>query len=67
MPIMDGIKMLGELRKDEWGKNAEVIILTNLSDATKELHSYQQGVVEYLVKSDWKIGDLVNKIKEKLL
>lgn len=67
MPIMDGLKMLKELRKDEWGENAEVIILTNLSDANKEMESFQKGVAEYLVKSDWKINDLVNKIKDKLL
>lgn len=66
MPIMDGIRMLDELRKDEWGKEAEVIILTNLSDANKELESFQKGVKDYLVKSDWKIADLVNKIKTKL-
>ncbi len=67
MPIKDGIQMLKELRQDEWGKTAEVIMLTNLSDATKELESFQKGVAEYLVKSDWKINDLVKKIKSKLL
>jgi DNA-binding response OmpR family regulator len=67
MPVKDGIQMLRELRQDEWGKTVEVIMLTNLSDAKKELESFQQGVAEYLVKSDWKISDLVKKIKNKLL
>src|SRR3989344_1728070 len=30
MPVMDGITMLDLLRKDEYGKSAKVIILTNL-------------------------------------
>ncbi|MEN9560994.1 MAG: hypothetical protein RIQ56_267, partial [Candidatus Parcubacteria bacterium] len=34
MPKMGGLEMIRELRKDEWGKGAEVIILTNISDVT---------------------------------
>jgi len=26
----------------------------------------EQGLYDYLVKSDWKIEDVVNKVKEKL-
>src|SRR3989304_617137 len=40
MPKMNGITMLKKLREDEWGKNASVIILTNLegrTDATLEI------------------------------
>lgn len=55
MPIMDGMSMLSKLRKDEWGKNANVILLTNL-DANETI---LQGVVTdrptyYLIKSNVK-------------
>lgn len=68
MPVMDGMTMFSELRKDEWGKNVPVILLTNLS-ATEE--KIIKAMVEnkpsyYLVKSDWKIGDVVKKINETL-
>lgn len=66
MPVMDGVKMLKELRKDEWGQEVEVIMLTNLTDAVKEMETFQSGVSEYLVKADWKIVDLVKKINQKL-
>lgn len=66
MPIMDGITMLYEMRKDSWGKLVPVIILTNLSDAGKVAESISQGVYDYLVKSDWKLDDIVKKVKEKL-
>ncbi|MBT6034062.1 MAG: response regulator, partial [Candidatus Jacksonbacteria bacterium] len=35
MPKKDGISMLADLRKDEWGKNVPVIMLSNLSDTEK--------------------------------
>ena len=66
MPEMDGVTMLKKLRQDKWGKGAEVIILTNLTEATKEVELFKQGVKDYLIKSDWKISDLVKKIKNKL-
>lgn len=66
MPVMDGMTMLYELRKDPWGKDAKVIFLTNLSEAEKVAESLSQGVFDYLVKSDWKLEDIVIKVKEIL-
>lgn len=66
MPVMDGITMLEKLRSDPWGKNAGVIILTNLSDGQQMLDSMKNGVFEYLVKSNWKIQDVVTKVKERI-
>lgn len=68
MPVMDGMKALKELRKDIWGSKVPVIILTNLS-ATDE--KVVQDMVTtrplfYLIKSDWKLQDVVAKIKEVL-
>ena len=66
MPRMDGITMLKELRKDEWGKNVPVLLLTNLTDAAKTAEAVENKVVGYLVKTDWKIEDVVDKIRETL-
>lgn len=66
MPVMDGMTMLYELRKDPWGRDAKVILLTNLSDAERVAESLRLGVYDYLVKSDWKLEDLVKKVREKL-
>jgi len=61
MPVMDGLSMLEELRKDAWGKEAKVIVLTNLTSASEdEIKEY--GVEHYLIKADWRIEDLVQKI-----
>jgi len=66
MPIMDGMTMLQKLKKEEKTKNIPIIILTNLSDEEKIEESVKKGVMDYLVKSDWRIEDVVKKVKEKL-
>lgn len=66
MPYMDGMSVLQELRNDSWGKNVPVIILTNLSDAEKVQEAVKHQAYDYLIKSDWKLEDVVAKIKQKL-
>ncbi len=66
MPVMDGITMAEKMREDKWGKNVSIIMLTNLSDVEKVSKVLESGVYEYLIKSDWKIADLVKRVKEKL-
>ncbi|PLX28365.1 response regulator [Candidatus Parcubacteria bacterium] len=66
MPKMGGIPMLEELRKDDWGKGVPVIVLTNLADTQTVSDVAERGVHDYLVKSDWKLEDIVEKVKEKL-
>lgn len=66
LPIMDGMTMLSELRKDPWGKDVPVIMLTNLSETEKVSESLRQGVYNYLIKSSWKLEDIVAKVKLEL-
>ncbi len=67
MPVMDGMTMLAELRKDAWGKTVQVILLTNLSDPQKMSDSIAKDVSGYLIKSDWKLQDLVEEVKRKMM
>jgi CheY-like chemotaxis protein len=66
MPVMDGITMLAKLRKDPWGRQVKVILLTNLSDPGIIAESVTKTVSGYLVKSDWKLEDLVKQVTRKL-
>lgn len=69
MPKLDGMTMLKKLRaENEWGESVPVIILTNL---TSDNEQRMRDVTEveptyYLVKTDWKIEDVVVKIRERL-
>ena len=66
MPKMDGMAMLNKLRDDKWGNNADVIILTNLSDAEKVSEAVNHGTYEYLVKVDWDIAAVADKVRGRL-
>jgi len=66
MPVMDGMQMTTELRKDAWGKNVDIIVLTNLSDDKNIADFLEKGAYDYLVKSNWTIDDVVKRIKDKL-
>ncbi|MBP9827302.1 response regulator [Candidatus Saccharibacteria bacterium] len=65
MPVMDGLAMLKELRKDEWGKEAHVIVLTNLNDQSTINLTFERGVYDFLVKSDISLNDIVKLIQKK--
>ncbi|OGF18771.1 hypothetical protein A3G56_02565 [Candidatus Falkowbacteria bacterium RIFCSPLOWO2_12_FULL_45_10] len=66
MPKMDGLTVLEKLRQDEWGKEVPVIILTNLSDSDKVAEAMKNRAYDFLVKADWKLEDIVRKVREKL-
>jgi len=66
MPVMDGVSMLKALREDAWGKTAHVIVLTNLGETEKREEVTALGVKDFLVKVDWKVEDVIQKIKETI-
>lgn len=66
MPVMDGMTMLQKLRKDPWGAEAKVFMLTNLSDTNKVADAIMQGSYDYLVKTDWTLEDIVSRIRKRL-
>lgn len=66
LPKMDGLSLLKKLRDDSWGKDAAVIMLTNLLDPTIISQAVIYGAPDYLVKIDWTIPDVISKVKERL-
>jgi DNA-binding response OmpR family regulator len=66
MPKLAGQQVCEKLRGDEWGKKAHIIILTNLDSKTEKEGLKNLNIDDYLVKSNIKIDELVNTVKEKL-
>jgi DNA-binding response OmpR family regulator len=66
MPVMGGNDMLAKLRQDAWGVDVPVIILSNLNDSTSISDSMNNKITKYFVKSDWKLEDVVQAVKEML-
>ena len=66
MPKMDGISLMKEIRKDAaWGNNVPIIILTNLSDH-ESMSEAAENRVYFLVKTEWRLDDVVKLAMEKL-
>lgn len=66
MPKMDGLEMLKNLRADEWGRKVPVIVLTNLSDNEDIAKAVEEDVFEYFVKTDIRIDEVIERIREKI-
>jgi DNA-binding response OmpR family regulator len=69
MPKMDGMTMLKKLRQEnKWSKNVPVMLLSNLGgdDEKMMMEIEKDRLVDYLVKSNWSLDDVVKKVKEKL-
>lgn len=66
MPEMDGMTALKKIREDAWGKKVPVIILTNLSEINGNIVDDAAAHIptHYLIKSDWKLHDIIKKIEE---
>jgi DNA-binding response OmpR family regulator len=66
LPKKDGLTVLHELREDEKTKDIPVLILSQLSDTNKISEGVSLGVVGYLVKVDFSLAEVVDKVKEVL-
>lgn len=66
MPEMNGVDALKIIRKNDWGKDIPVIILTNLGEeeAPKELRAL--GIHSYIVKANLTPRQVVQRVKEAL-
>jgi len=66
LPKKDGFKVLEEIKQDETTKNIPVILLTNLESIDDIQKAFDKGATTYLVKSEYKLEDVVKKINETL-
>lgn len=66
LPKKNGYEVLEELKNDEKTKKIPVILLTNLESPEDIEKAFEKGASTYLVKSDYRLEDIVKKIKETL-
>ena len=64
MPVMDGMDMLSDLRKDEWGSHTNVMFLSNLADSERVAEATAKGVYEFIIKSNVDINEVVKKVRK---
>lgn len=65
MPVMDGIACLKVLRQNPANKDIPVLILSALSEREAVTEAARLGVQGYLLKSQFSLGDLLARVREK--
>ena len=66
MPVKDGFETLKEIKTDPSLKNIPVIIASNLGQKNDIDQGLSLGAVDYIIKSDLSLEDLVAKIRTLL-
>lgn len=66
MPVMGGLDMLKELRKDEWGKEVTVVLFSSYADPDQISQALALGAQDYLLKSSYDLDEVVQQLKSKL-
>jgi CheY-like chemotaxis protein len=66
MPEMDGATALGLIRKESWGKDIPVIILTNLGEEEAPKGIRALGIHSYIVKAELTPRQVVQRVKQAL-
>lgn len=63
LPKKDGFEVLEDLKEGEGTKDIPVIVLTNLEDLKGIQRAIDLGATTYLVKSNYRLDEVVEKIK----
>jgi CheY-like chemotaxis protein len=69
MPVMDGMTMLKSLRKDKWGKNVYVIMLTNKEPDLSLLDEAKRTpyLSSYIMKDSIDMSDIAKLVKNGII
>jgi len=63
LPGINGFEVLEEIKKDPKIKNIPVLIFSNLGNDGDVQKGKELGAVDYLIKSETDLGDLVERVK----
>jgi DNA-binding response OmpR family regulator len=66
LPKKDGFEVLKELKEDESTKGIPVIVLTNLEDVESVERAIELGATTYLVKAQYTLEEVIQKVKKAL-
>lgn len=66
LPKLNGRDVLKRLKAEETTKDIPVIMLTNLESAEDVEYAIGHGATTYLVKANYELNEIVEKVKEIL-
>jgi two-component system, response regulator len=66
MPNMNGLDMLSKLRGQPGGRNAKVVVLTNMGDTETATRVYKLTADDYIVKAEMTPKQVAERVKALL-
>ena len=66
IPLKDGFQVLSELRADAGLSDIRVVVMSNLSQGKDIAHAKELGALDYIVKSNIALPDMVQRIRKAL-
>lgn len=66
LPKKDGYQVLREIKANAETKHIPIVLLTNLGSISDVEKALEMGATTYLVKADYKLEEVTEKIKEIL-
>jgi len=66
LPKLNGLEVLKKLKEDKTTKEIPVLVLTNLEGLAEIDKVLELGAVSYLVKAQYKLEEVVEKIKNTI-
>lgn len=66
LPDLNGFDALREIRRMPKGPAAKVVILSNLGDESDKEEGKRLGARDYLVKANFSLPEIVDRVKEVL-
>ena len=66
LPKMNGFELLQLMKNSDEYKSIPVLVLTNLSQANDEAEARSFGIVDFMVKADVSLQDLLTRLDEIL-
>lgn len=66
MPKMNGFEVLKAVKADPTLSNIPILVLSNLSQVTDEAEVLRLGATDFLIKSDYSLKQIIEKVKSVL-
>ncbi|MDO8495083.1 MAG: response regulator [bacterium] len=66
MPKMDGLAVLKELKKDDWGQMVPIFMLTNIGETEKISEALNDKVTGYFIKGTTELDEIVGVARTTL-
>jgi two-component system phosphate regulon response regulator PhoB/two-component system alkaline phosphatase synthesis response regulator PhoP len=67
LPDKNGFDVLREIRRLPEGVGASVVILSNLSETNYREEAERLGAIDYLVKANFSLGEIIERIKQAII